>query len=313
MLERGGVSFHRTKSGGPRGWHRRPLFKYGMSWAPYLSEYCERHDLPTDAPIFDGGEAALEDSLTTLLQGSRWSGFAWHSLRRGGAASCWNQKPGLPYFKRWGRWASTGVAMRYATAFLDHGMLESLALPIPRAGVEDPPMVKCLSLWDSAMFGADGVEDSLGYVGAVLGPALPDPCAVAAEPHETVVGGNHGGPLGHESDSCSASSESSGSCDSPNWDVRIIDPLDRKGPTADPAFRISTGERPTAQGNGGGAGRRKRKRRVPPTTVRGEPDRRRVRALGVPSGHEGVGGAGWLAGGSGGCPRESPPHPKLCS
>ena len=129
LPERGGVSFHRTKSGGPRGWHRRPLFKYGMSWATYLSEYCERHNPPTDRPIFDGGEAALEDSLTTLLQGSRWSGFAWHSLRRGGAASCWNQKLGLPYLKWGGGRASTGVAMRYVTAFLDHGVLESLALP----------------------------------------------------------------------------------------------------------------------------------------------------------------------------------------
>ena len=39
LLEAGGVSFYRTKSGGPRGWHRRPLFKFGMSWADYLSEY----------------------------------------------------------------------------------------------------------------------------------------------------------------------------------------------------------------------------------------------------------------------------------
>ena len=86
-------------TGGPRGWHRRPLFRFGMAWASYLLEYCKRHDLPTDQPIFSGGEAVLEDYLTTLLHGSRWSGYAWHSLRRGGAASCWNQKPGLPYFK----------------------------------------------------------------------------------------------------------------------------------------------------------------------------------------------------------------------
>ena len=314
VLERGGVSFHRTKSGGPRGWHRRPLFKYGMSWATDLSEFCERHDLPTDQPIFDGGEAALEDCLTTLLQGSRWNGFAWHSLSRGGAASYWNQKPGLPYFKWWGDWGSTGFAMRYATAFLDHGVLESLALPCPGAGVEDPTVVNRLSLWGYAMFGADAVEESLGYVGAVLGPALPDLGAVAAEPHATVVGGNHGGSPGHESDNSSTSSESSGSCDSSDSDVWIIEPPDRKGPTADPAFRVGTGERPTAHGNGGGgAGRRKRKRPVPPTTVRAEPDRRRVRALGIPNGHEG-GGAGWLASGSGGCPpRRSPHTPTLCS
>ena len=37
LLEAGGVSFYRTKSGGPRGWHRRPLFKFGMSLANYFS------------------------------------------------------------------------------------------------------------------------------------------------------------------------------------------------------------------------------------------------------------------------------------
>ena len=31
LLEAGGVSFYRTKSGGPKGWHRRPLFKFGMA------------------------------------------------------------------------------------------------------------------------------------------------------------------------------------------------------------------------------------------------------------------------------------------
>ena len=147
LLKGGGVSFYHTKSGGTRGWHRRPLLKFGMPWASYLSEYCKRHDLPTDRPIFGGGEAVLEDCLTTLLYGSRWSGYAWHSLTRGGTASYWNQKPGLPYFKGWGGWASTGVAMRYATAFLDHGVLESLALPCPGTGVEEPPMVNCPSNW----------------------------------------------------------------------------------------------------------------------------------------------------------------------
>ena len=41
LLEAGRVSFYRTKSGGPKGWHRRPLFKFGMSRAGYLSKYCE--------------------------------------------------------------------------------------------------------------------------------------------------------------------------------------------------------------------------------------------------------------------------------
>ena len=102
LLEAGGVPFYCTKSGGPRGWHRRPLFKVRMSWADCLLEYCKRQGLPVDEPIVNGGEAVLEDGLTTLLRGSRWSDYAWHSLRRGGTASCWNQQAGLPYFEWWG-------------------------------------------------------------------------------------------------------------------------------------------------------------------------------------------------------------------
>ena len=246
LLETGGVSFYRTKSGGPRGWHRRPLFKFGMSWAGYLSEYCERQGLPVDEPILSGGEAILEDYLTTLLRGSRWSDYAWHSLRRGGAASCWNQKPGLPYFKWWGGWASTGVAMRYATVFLDHGVLASLALPCPGSEIGEPQVVNCLSLWGSAMFGAHAVEESLGYVGSVVGPALPHPGAVAVEPPATVVGGGGGGGTpGHESDSSSTSSEGSSSYESSDSDVRIIEPPvgGGGGVTAGLAFRIGTEER----------------------------------------------------------------------
>ena len=59
LLEDGGVSFYRRKSGGPKGRHRRPLFKFGMSWAAYLSEYCKRHNLPTEQPIFSSGQAYL--------------------------------------------------------------------------------------------------------------------------------------------------------------------------------------------------------------------------------------------------------------
>ena len=311
LLEGGGVSFYRTKSCGPRGWHRRPLFKFGMAWASYLSEYCKPHDLPTDRPIFGRGEAVLEDYLTTLLHGSRWSGYAWHSLRRGGAASCWNQKPGLPYFKWWGGWACTGVAMRYATAFLDHGVLESLALPCPGTGVEEPPVVNCLSLWGSAMFGADAVEESMGFVGAILGPALPHPGAVAAEPHATVEGGDHGGPPGHESESSSTSSESSSSCESSDSDVRIIKPPVGKRPPTDPAFRIGAEERPAAPGHGGGGGQGDAS--VSGMYPHQQYGTRQTDAeFGVRASPVVLkgGGAGWPAGGSGRCPPGSPPpHP----
>ena len=216
-------------------------------------------------------------------------------------------KARLPYFQWWGVWASAGVAMSCVTAFLDHGVLTSLALPCPGSGVEEPPVVNCLSLWGSAMFGADAVEESLGYVGAVLGPALPHPGAVAAEPPATVVGGSQGGSHGHESDSSSTSSEGSSSCESSDLHVRIIEPPVGRGVPVDPAFGIGTEERPAGPSQGWGGGRRKRKRQAPPPTTRDRPGRRRVRALGVPSDPEG-GGVGWPAGGSGGCLLRSPPH-----
>ena len=136
------------------------------------------------------------------------------------------------------------------------------------------------------------MEESRGFVGAVLGPPLPYSDAAAAEPHATVVGGDHGAPLGHQLDISSSSSESSSSCELSDSDVRIIEPPFGKGPPTDPAFRIGAEEQPAAQGNrgGGGAGRRKHKRQVPPPTVRDRPHRRRVRALGVPSGPKGGGG-----------------------
>ena len=56
LFEDRGVSFYRTKSGGPRGWHRRPLLKFGMSWASYVSEYCKRHDLPPPTSLSSAAE-----------------------------------------------------------------------------------------------------------------------------------------------------------------------------------------------------------------------------------------------------------------
>ena len=171
-------------------------------------------------------------------------------------------------------------------------------------------MVDCLSLWGSAMFGADAVEESLGFVGAVLGRVLPHLGAMAAELPSTVVGGDHGGPPGHESDSSSASSESSSSCESSDSDVKITEPPVGRGAPTDAAFRIGAEERSAWPGHGGGVGRRKRKRHVPPPTAQDRPNRRRVRPLGIPSSHEGGGGGRlartweWRL-----SPRESPPHP----
>ena len=213
----------------------------------------DRASLSTN-PSSAGGRRSLSggDRLTTLLRGSRRSDYAWHSLKRGGTASCWNQKPGLPYFKWLGGWASTRVAMRYATGFLAHGVLASLALPCPGSEVGEPQVVNCLSLSGSAIFGADAVADSLGYVGSVLGPALPHPSAVAVEPPATVVGGGGGGAPGHESDGSSTSSEGSSSCESSDSDVTIIEPAIGKRVTPGLAFRVGNKERPAGSIWGGG-------------------------------------------------------------
>ena len=94
LLGAGGVSFYRMKSGGPRGWHRRALFKFGMSWAGYLSKFSERQGLPVDEPIFSGGGRW---SLRTASPRSSADpgGAIMHGTAsgEGGAASCWNQKP----------------------------------------------------------------------------------------------------------------------------------------------------------------------------------------------------------------------------
>ena len=82
--------------------------------------------------------------------------------------------------------------MRYATTFLDHGVLAWLVFPYPGSEVGEPQVVNCLSLWGSAMFGGDMVEESLGYVGSVLCRALSHLGVVAVELPTTVVGGRHG-------------------------------------------------------------------------------------------------------------------------
>ena len=105
-------------------------------------------------------------------------------------------------------------------------------------------MVNCLCLWGFAMFGADAVEETLGYVGSVLGPALPHAGAVAGQPPATVVGGDDGAAPGHESDSSSTSSEGSSSCESSDSDVRIIEPPVGTGVTAGLAIKVGAEEQP---------------------------------------------------------------------
>ena len=65
-------------------------------------------------------------------------------------------------------------------------------------------MVRCLFVWGSAMIGLDAVDEALGYVGPVFGPACSHPSAVAVELPATVVWGMDGRDPGLESDSTSS-------------------------------------------------------------------------------------------------------------
>ena len=79
----------------------------------------------------------------------------WHALRRGGAAATWARKPDLAYYKWWGRWQSTAVAMQYGTKWSDPGVVAPTVLPAWSRGqgpLPTPERVGVLALWGSPMF-----------------------------------------------------------------------------------------------------------------------------------------------------------------
>ena len=53
--------------------------------------------------------------MAECLAGSAYGQAKWHAPCRGGAVACWAHKPDLAYYKWWGRWQSTAVALQYAT------------------------------------------------------------------------------------------------------------------------------------------------------------------------------------------------------
>ena len=79
----------------------------------------------------------------------------WHALRRGGAAATWARKPDLAYYKWWGRWQSTAVAMQYGTKWSDPGVVAPTVLPAwsrDQGPLPTPERVGVLALWGSPMF-----------------------------------------------------------------------------------------------------------------------------------------------------------------
>ena len=109
----------------------------------------------SDMLVWQSGEAGLEACMAETLAGTAYAHARWHALRRGGAAASWARKPDLTYYKWWGRWQSTAVAMQYATKWSDLGVVAPTILPAwscDRGPLPIPERVGVLALWGSPMF-----------------------------------------------------------------------------------------------------------------------------------------------------------------
>ena len=93
--------------------------------------------------------------MAETLASTAHSRARWHALRRGGAAATWARKPDLAYYKWWGRWQSTAVAMQYGTKWSDPGVVAPTVLPAwsrDPGPLPTPERVGLLALWGSPMF-----------------------------------------------------------------------------------------------------------------------------------------------------------------
>ena len=109
----------------------------------------------SDMLVWQSGEAGVEAGMAEALAGTAYAHARWHALRRGGAAATWARKPDLAYYKWWGRWQSTAVAMQYATTWSDPGVVAPTILPAwsrDRGPLPVPERVGVLALWGSPMF-----------------------------------------------------------------------------------------------------------------------------------------------------------------
>ena len=93
--------------------------------------------------------------MAEALAGTSYARARWHALRRGGVAVTWARKPDLAYYKWWGRWQSTALAMQYGTKWSDPGVVAPTVLPAwsrDQGPSPTPERVGVLALWGSPMF-----------------------------------------------------------------------------------------------------------------------------------------------------------------
>jgi hypothetical protein len=76
----------------------------------------------------------------------------------GGAGVCWAHKPDLAYFKWWGRWQSTAVAVQYATRWTGLAVIAPTILPAwerDKGPSPEPSQVGPASIGGRAMYPQD--------------------------------------------------------------------------------------------------------------------------------------------------------------
>ena len=150
----GFVQFWNSKTG-EEGYTTRPLYRYADGVRAWLHGHMVSLGRSSDMLVWQSGEAGLEAGMAETLASTAHFRARWHALRRGGAAATWARKPDLAYYKWWGRWQSTAVAMQYGTKWSDPGVIAPTVLPAwsrDQGPLPTPERVGVLALWGSPMF-----------------------------------------------------------------------------------------------------------------------------------------------------------------
>ena len=150
----GFVQFWNSKTG-EEGYTTRPLYRYADGVRAWLHGHMVSLGRSSDMLVWQSGEAGSEAGMADTLASTAHFRARWHALRRGGAAATWARKPDLAYYKWWGRWQSTAVAMQYGTKWSDPGVVAPTVLPAwsrDQGPLPTPERVGVLALWGSPMY-----------------------------------------------------------------------------------------------------------------------------------------------------------------
>ena len=193
----GFVQFWNSKTG-EEGYTTRPLYRYADGVQAWLHGHVVSLGRSSDMLVWQSGEEGLEAGMAETLASTAHSRARWHALRRGGAAATWARKPDLAYYKWWGRWQSTAVAMQYGTKWSDPGVVAPTVLPAwsrDQGPLPTPERVGVLALWGSPMF--PGIASALNTP-TKRKPRLPRGQELESTASGTLGGGGDGGQTATE-------------------------------------------------------------------------------------------------------------------